>query len=86
MQSRASFVRNRSREAKGRSLRLSFFAVVAHFTRKVALLFPTGGNEANYAFVGFQMFEPNQALQPTHMLVTIRAYARLAPSIRVADL
>ena len=30
--------------------------------------------------------EPNQALQPTRMLVTIRAYARLAPSIRVADL
>ena len=29
---------------------------------------------------------PNQALQPTRMLVTIRAYARLAPSTRVADL
>ena len=30
--------------------------------------------------------EPNQALQPTRMLVTIRADARLAPSTRVADL
>ena len=30
--------------------------------------------------------EPNQTLQPTRMLVTIRADARLAPSIRVADL
>ena len=29
---------------------------------------------------------PNQALQPTHMLVTDRADARSAPSIRVADL
>ena len=29
---------------------------------------------------------PNQALQPTHMLVTDRAFARSAPSIRVADL
>jgi len=29
---------------------------------------------------------PNQALQPTRMLVTVRAYARLAPSTRVADL
>ena len=32
------------------------------------------------------MRRPNQTLQPTHMLVTIRAYARLAPSIRAADL
>ena len=32
------------------------------------------------------MKRPNQALQPTRMLVTIRAYARLAPSTRVADL
>ena len=30
--------------------------------------------------------EPNQALQPTRMLVTFRAYARPAPSTRVADL
>ena len=29
---------------------------------------------------------PNQALQPTRMLVTFRAYARPAPSTRVADL
>ena len=29
---------------------------------------------------------PNQALQPTRMLVTVRAYARPAPSTRVADL
>jgi len=29
---------------------------------------------------------PNQSLQPTHMLVTDRAFARSAPSIRVADL
>ena len=29
---------------------------------------------------------PNQSLQPTHMLVTFRADARPAPSIRVADL
>ena len=29
---------------------------------------------------------PNQALQPTHMLVTVRADARPVPSIRVADL
>ena len=30
--------------------------------------------------------KPNQALQPTRMLVTFRAYARPAPSTRVADL
>jgi hypothetical protein len=30
--------------------------------------------------------EPNQALQPTRMLVTFRALARPAPSTRVADL
>ena len=30
--------------------------------------------------------EPNQALQPTRMLVTFRADARPAPSTRVADL
>jgi hypothetical protein len=30
--------------------------------------------------------KPNQALQPTPMLVTDRADARSAPSIRVADL
>ena len=29
---------------------------------------------------------PNQALQPTRMLVTFRACARPAPSTRVADL
>jgi len=29
---------------------------------------------------------PNQALQPTRMLVTVRADARPAPSTRVADL
>ena len=29
---------------------------------------------------------PNQALQPTRMLVTFRAYARPVPSTRVADL
>ena len=28
----------------------------------------------------------NQALQPTRMLVTFRAFARPAPSTRVADL
>ena len=32
------------------------------------------------------MIEPNQALQPTRMLVTFCAYAQLAPSTRVADL
>ena len=30
--------------------------------------------------------KPNQALQPTRMLVTFRAYAQPAPSTRVADL
>jgi len=38
----------------------------------------------------FQMFQcahtPNQALQPTRMLVTFCAYAQPAPSTRVADL
>ena len=38
----------------------------------------------------FQIYQcahsPNQALQPTRVLVTFRAYARPAPSTRVADL
>ena len=86
MQAFPSLFRNRSPEAKGRSSRLSFFAVVAHFTREVSQLFPSGMNGATYAFVNFQMFVPNQALQPTRMLVTFHAYAWPAPSTRVADL
>ena len=30
--------------------------------------------------------EPNKAMQPSRMLVTFRAYARPAPSTRLADL
>ena len=43
-------------------------------------------NEASHAIEIFSMFEPNQSLQPTRMLVTFRACARPAPSTRVADL
>ena len=86
MQACLSLFRNHSPEAKGRSSRLFFFAVIAQFIREAALLFSNGMNEATYALATFQMFEPNQSLEPTRMLVTVRADARPAPSTRVAHL
>ena len=49
-------------------------------------LLPTGILVWSEAALSAHALQPNQALQPTRMLVTFHAYAWPAPSTRVADL
>ena len=67
------------RHERGRSIAISAIVLVL-----AIIVLVLGRDFGPYPHVS--LMKPNQALQPTRMLVTFCAYAQPAPSTRVADL